>query len=103
MKNEQITLIKISKGKGKTGAPNVKGNETRNTVFAEIASIGMKEYYESQAIGKNLSYRATINFVEYAGEQEAEYKGDRYMVERTFHPRERKNDIELYLKAKEGV
>ncbi len=103
MMNDQITLCKINREKGTTGAPKVNAGETQRVVFAEIESIGRKDYYESAAIGKTLAFKATIYFDEFDGDQEVIYDGERYTIARTFRLNNQADMIELYCEAKSGV
>lgn len=53
--------------------------------FAEIKSIGEKEFYESQAIGLKPEIKFIMtDYIDYNDERYVEYNGERYRVLRTY-------------------
>jgi len=78
-----ITLISRSTAVDTYGDPVI--TETRRDVFAEVLSIGQKEFYQAQAIGlqPELKFRMQ-DYLDYDYETVIEYSGTRYRVLRTY-------------------
>lgn len=77
-----------------------KGEE-KQEVFAEIESVGSKEFYDAAQNGMKPQKKITVWREEYAGEEIAEIVKKRYAVYRTYERTDGK--IELYLTAKAGI
>lgn len=72
--------------------------EELKTVYADVASVTRSEFFTAGQNGLNPAYKITMFAYDYNGEDEVEYKGNRYSVYRTFFGR---NDtIELYTERK---
>jgi SPP1 family predicted phage head-tail adaptor len=80
---EILTLITA------TQAPDDYGDlvttETTRDVFAKLGSIGMKEFYQAQAVGLQPELKFVLaDYLDYEGETLVEYNGQRYRVLRTY-------------------
>lgn len=78
------------------------GPEKRRRVLCEAGGIRRSEWAAAGAAGYKPELVVTVPFVDYRGEAEAEYRGQRYSVYRTY-PVNDGWDIELYLEVKSGV
>ena len=68
--NELLTLI---------------SGETKRTVFCRMASIGLREFYEAQAVDVYPECKFILaDYLEYGNERLCEYDGQRYRVLRTY-------------------
>lgn len=84
MLTDVITLVK----KNATDVDeygDVVNNETRHDVFAEMASIGTKEFYQAAAVGLQPEVKFILSdYYDYDDERFIDYNGARYSVLRTF-------------------
>ena len=78
------------------------GPEKRRRVLCEAGGIRRSEWAAAGAAGYKPELVVTVPFVDYRGEAEAEYRGQRYSIYRTY-PVNDGWDIELYLEVKSGV
>lgn len=83
MYNEVIKLISESKSTDAYGDTVIQ--ETERTVFCKVASIGQKEFYQSQAVGLKPEIKFVLSdYFEYQNELVCEYNGERYKILRTY-------------------
>lgn len=98
-RNEVITLIKAETGRDDYGMETQK--ESVRTVFANVKSVGSKEFFEAGQNGLQPQYQFTMFAPDYDGERMIGYKGGRYAVYRTY---QKTSDlIELYVEERAGV
>ncbi len=71
-------------------------------VYARVESVGRSDWAEGGRIGLKPEIKAVLCLFDYEGEQEADYKGERYSVYRTYSPSD-SDRIELYLTERSGV
>lgn len=70
--------------------------ETKQTVYANVKSVGRTEFYQANAVKINAVLVAEMNLFEYGNEKLVDYDGKRYVVARTYANR-KKETIELTL------
>lgn len=88
MMTELITLITQQRGVDAYGDAVLV--ETSREVFAEIASVGLKEFYQAAAVGLQPELRFILqDYLDYEGEQLLEHNGTRYRVLRTYRTGQR--------------
>lgn len=91
MRTDVITLIQ--EGFVVDAYGDTHREETMRDVFAEVMSIGQKEFYQAQAVGLQPEIKFKLaDYLEYHSEPALEYNGVRYKVLRTY-----RNDQELEL------
>lgn len=102
MFNEIITLIKESKVVDEYGDMQV--TVTERTVFCDVQSVGMKEFYQAQSAGLRPEIKFIIaDYLDYEGEQALKYTPyagveQTYSIIRTY-----RQGNELEITAKRGV
>ena len=80
----------------------IKGDTSR-TVFCGLRSIGMKEFYEAQAVDFYPELKFVLaDHLDYNGERLCEYKGQRYSVLRTFRTGQELEIVVARASAEEG-
>lgn len=78
-----ITLISQTKTVDEYG--DLVTTETSREVFAERRSVGMKEFYQAQAVGLQPEIVFVLSdYLDYQNERYVEYGGRRYNVIRTY-------------------
>lgn len=83
MTTEIIKLISVTHTVDAYGDTTV--TETKRSVFAELASVGQKEFYQAQAVGLNPELRFKLqDYLDYNAEQYLEHNDVRYRVLRTY-------------------
>lgn len=83
MRTEVLTLINQARSVDEYGDPVI--TETARDVFCEVASVGMKEFYQAHAVGLQPEVKFILaDYLEYDGELYALHGGTRYKVLRTF-------------------
>lgn len=83
MLTDVITLVSQSRGVDRFGDPVI--TETKREVFAEVASVGQKEFYQAHAVGLQPEIKFTLtDYLDYDGELYVEHDGTRYKVLRTY-------------------
>ena len=81
--NEIWTLITATQPADEYG--DLVVTETTREVFAKLGSIGMKEFYQAQAVGLQPELKFVLaDYLDYEGETLVEYNGQRYRVLRTY-------------------
>ncbi len=89
-----IYLVKVNESTDAVG--DVVYSEVLREVFAELKSVGMKEFYEAMAKGlKPELVFELADYLEYSDEPLVEYEGTRYKVLRTYR-KGRKLEIVVY-------
>ena len=74
--------------------------ETAKTIYCQVNSVSMSEWFEGGRNGLNPELRIVMNSLDYSGEKIFKLNGTRYTVYRTYQT---KNDnIELYVQREEG-
>lgn len=82
MFNDVLTLISyevIPDGIG-----NQKKECIKKTILCNVQSTTRNEYYNYGDSELRPEYTAEVNSCEYEGEHEAEFKGEQYVIERTY-------------------
>jgi SPP1 family predicted phage head-tail adaptor len=80
---EILTLITATQRTDEYGDPVTE--EARREVFARLASIGQKEFYQAHAVGLQPELKFVLaDYLDYDGEQLVEHNGQRYRVLRTY-------------------
>lgn len=81
--NELLTLIQTDVSVDEYGDRSTA--EAPRYVFAQLSSIGQKEFYQAQAVGLQPELKFVLaDYLDYNGEQLVEYNGQRYRILRTF-------------------
>ena len=88
-----IYLVTEHETRNEYGDPEI--TLTKRDVFADMQSIGEKEFYQAHAVGlqPEIKFKLT-DYLDYAGEKLVEYEGELFRVLRTYRP---KNTTELEL------
>ena len=74
--------------------------ETETLIYTTEKSMNRYDWAEAGRIGLNPSHLLVTAAVNYSGETEIDYEGERYSIYRTY---QRGDEIELYLEKKGGV
>jgi hypothetical protein len=83
MMNEILTLIRQHQSADAYGDPVV--TEAGWQVFGRLGSIGQAEFYQAHAVGLKPELKFILaDYLDYEGETEVVYLGQRYRVLRTF-------------------
>ena len=86
--NDVIFLIQKVHGVDTYGDP--VDVDVRRRVFAELASVGSREFYEAAATGLKPELKFMLqDYLDYQGEQIVEHEGTRYRVLRTYRAGQR--------------
>lgn len=93
-----ITLISKTITQNSVGA-NVE-TESKREIFCKVSSVGRSDFYQAAQAGHDLSYVFTTDPVNYAGETDLEYNGERYGITRTYQTG--LNSLEIYAGTKVG-
>lgn len=78
---EIVELVKLTPATDSIG--NITNIETTRTVLAKKNKVGSKEFYNAVAVGITPTAELQIKLSEYQDEEEANYKGKRYVIVRT--------------------
>lgn len=98
-RSEVLTLVSVTYSKDKNGM--TRKQEVKRDVFVNVGSVSQTEWFEGKRAGLNSSYKFTMFAYDYNDEDTVEYKGNSYLVYRTYLG---KNDnLELYVKKVSGV
>ena len=82
MFNDELTLISYEIVPDKIG--NQKKIQTKKTILCNVQSTTRNEFYNFGDSELRPEYVAEINECEYECEHEAEFKGEQYVIERTY-------------------
>lgn len=74
----------------------------RREIFAQVESIGRREFFSAGEAGFRPEYQFTVFAAEYQGEAVCEYEGTQYAVYRAYHV-PGTDYLELYVQRKGGV
>lgn len=99
MKDTVITLIGITYHKNSSGVDIAV--ETEREVYVGLKSVGRSDFYAAGQAGLALDHVFVTDPINYNGEQEVEYLGERYEVTRTYQSSS--NVLEIYVGHKAGV
>ena len=92
MYNDVITLVAIVETENEVG--DLTQTETKTEVFAEVRSIGMKEKYESLAVGLKPELTFVLaDYYDYDDQEFIDYNSIRYRVFRTYMKRTHELEI----------
>ncbi len=92
MYNDVITLVAIVETENEVG--DLTQAETKTEVFAEVRSIGMKEKYESLAVGLKPELTFVLaDYYDYDNQEFIDYNSIRYRVFRTYMKRTHELEI----------
>lgn len=94
-----ITLIGETLTKNSYGA--LVSIRSSREVLCQCRSVGRADFYSGQQAGHSLSYVFVTNPVNYNGELEVEYEGERYSIVRTYQSDA--DTLEIYAGFKVGV
>lgn len=92
--NDIIKLIKTTVSTEMNEQGDYDKIPTRRQIFADVKSIGTKEFYEAATAGMKPEIKFVIqDYLDYEGEKELSYNGFRYPIIRTF--RTQTNQLEI--------
>jgi SPP1 family predicted phage head-tail adaptor len=92
--NDIIKLIKTTVSTEMNEQGDYDKILTRRQIFADVKSIGTKEFYEAATAGMKPEIKFVIqDYLDYEGEKELSYNGFRYPIIRTF--RTQTNQLEI--------
>ena len=80
----------------------VEEDGTRSEVFGRLESVTRAEWFDGGREGMKPALVFVTPAVNYSGELEAELRGVRYRIYRTYRKRD-SEEVELYLEEKTGV
>lgn len=95
-----IKLIKITTTQDALGYP--VETETAREAFCSVESVTRSEFFQAGKAGIVPDYVFSVNAIEYEGEKELEYNGDKFGIYRTYKA-DGSDYIELYAEYKSGV
>lgn len=94
LRSDELTLIAETGGGLDANGFELARTETRRTVYCDMRSVSVSEFYTARAAGFSADRKAVMYADEYRGEALAEYEGKRMAVTRTYVNGQ---DIELTL------
>lgn len=97
-KSVVFTLISVERAQDTIG--QWTETETRHTVYGQITSVSMDEYFAGGQNGFKPEYRITMFGPDYEGETRCEIDGVEYTIYRVY--RGRTDTVELYLERRAG-
>lgn len=80
----------------------VEQSEKSREIFGTVSSVSRAEWYNAGREGMNPEIVFTTALANYCWEPEAEFRGVRYAIYRTYFVQDT-DEIELYLERKAGV
>lgn len=95
-----IKLIKTTTTQDELGYP--AETETAREAFCSVGSVTRSEFFQAGKAGIVPDYVFSVNAIEYEGEKELEYNGDKFGIYRTYKA-DGSDYIELYAEYKSGV
>lgn len=93
-----FTLISVERAQDTIG--QWTETETHHTVYGQITSVSMDEYFAGGQNGFKPEYRITMFGPDYEGETRCEVDGVEYSIYRVY--RGRTDTVELYLERRAG-
>lgn len=102
MLDELYLIVPDSGTQDEIGVFRRSGPEKRRRVLCEAGGVRRSEWAAAGATGHKPELVATIPCVDYQWETEADYRGARYSVYRTYAADDGWS-VELYLERKDGV
>ena len=97
-RSSPVTLITTVYAQDEYGV--FQKEESERTVFANVSSVSMTEWFEGGRNGLNPEYRITMFKYDYQSEPVVQIGDVRYTIYRTY---ERRDDlIELYVQKRKG-
>lgn len=94
-----LKLFKLNETQDSIG--NVVNTVTTTEVYCRPNVVGTREFYNAMAVGIRPEAELQIRAIEYSGEEECEYMGNRFSIIRTIP--KGKTDIVLVIGTKQGV
>jgi len=94
--SDVVDLVGMVEDTDEYGFPK-KEEIVKKGIFANKKSVRSNEYYMAKQSGIELSYMFEIRSIEYEGEEQLNYEGNEYTIERTYDKGEL---IELTCKRK---
>lgn len=84
MKNELITLKKLTSERDEDGYVTSYDEDSSNEIFAEVKSVTRTEFYNAMRAGVAAEIAFVVNIDEYEAQNVVDYNGKRYYVVRTY-------------------
>lgn len=81
---ETLELITVIVTDEKDAYGNPIEREEKNEVFCKVENPGRSEFYAAKRADKKVSKIFTVSDIDYRGETELIYDGDRYKVEKDY-------------------
>lgn len=97
-KSVVFTLISVERAQDTIG--QWTDTDVRHTVYGQITSVSMDEYFAGGQNGFKPEYRITMFGPDYEGETRCEVDGVEYSIYRVY--RGRTDTVELYLERRAG-
>lgn len=97
-KSVVFTLISVERAQDNIG--QWTETDVRHTVYGQITSVSMDEYFAGGQNGFKPEYRITMFGPDYEGETRCEVDGVEYSIYRVY--RGRTDTVELYLERRAG-
>lgn len=97
-KSVVFTLISVERAQDTIG--QWTETDVRHTVYGQITSVSMDEYFAGGQNGFKPEYRITMFWPDYEGETRCEVDGVEYSIYRVY--RGRTDTVELYLERRAG-
>lgn len=94
LRSDELILISESDAGRDANGFALPRSETRRTVYCDVRSVSVSEFYAARTAGYTASLKAIMYADEYLGEQIAEHDGKRMRIIRTYMNGQ---DIELTL------
>ena len=101
--DHELILIQTEEGENELGDPVTI--RTEKPVLCGVVSVGRYEHYQAAAHGLRPEIVFVVNRWDYEGEKEVMFEGKRYIVLRTYEPKQSKGlaDYETVELVCEGV
>lgn len=83
---DEITLIRQQAAAERVNDNGFENTpeESTNTVFCNMKSVGYSEYFKSQQTGKVVEAKCDVHRADYGGEDTVEVNGKRFFVLKTY-------------------
>lgn len=99
--HDVILLIPVEEGIERGNIYRNPLREQARKVFAQVGSVGEREFYDSAQAGYDLSLKAEVWIWDYAGELLLVYAGEEYRIVRTYR-NDKLRRMELYCEKAKG-